>query len=112
MKLSIRQRCIILKVASSQRGDLLTMELWDDIKNKLMITEDESSTVFKAIPNTDQVIVDLTLYDKDSEQDIQLEKQERRVIKDALPQYKLFEPGEPVHVRELIKVLDASLTGA
>jgi len=112
MNLSIRQRCIILKVASQQRGDLLTMELWDDIKNKLSITQEESSKVFTAIPNSDQIMVNLLLYDEPAKQDIPLEKQERRFIKDALPQYKLYEPGEPAYVRELILTLEDSLTGA
>ena len=85
------------------------MELWDDIKNKLMITEEESKVVFKPIPNTDQVLVDLTLYDTAPEQDTNLEKQERRAIKEALPQYKQYEPGEPPFVRQLIKVLEDSL---
>lgn len=110
MKLTLRERAIILKVSASQRGDLLTMELWDDIKNKLMITETEAQMVFKPIPHSDQVIVDLLLYDKEPDQDIELEKQERRTIKEALPQYKLYEAGEPTYVRKLITRLEGTLS--
>ena len=112
MTLSIRQRLIILRVSAVQRGDLLSCELWDDIKAKVVLTEEENSLVFKKIEGTDQMLVDLELFDKIPAVHTNLEKQERRCIKEALPQYKNYEPGEPVFVRELIKNLEESLTGA
>ncbi len=110
MKVTFRQRILILRVAAAQKGDLRDRELWDDVQDKVALTDCEKEEVFKPIPNSDQVLVDLALFDAEPGVEIPLEKQERRYLVDALPSFKGYEQGEPKFVRKLLAALENSLT--
>jgi hypothetical protein len=102
MTLTFRKRLIALKVAAAQRGDLETREMWADIQEKVGLSDTDREALFKPIPNTNNMLVDMDLMNAEPGIEISFEKQERRMLLKALNSYADYEAGDEKPARSLI----------